>query len=171
MNQQSLSTVILRILGLSYFYASVSAFVSGGVFSQVVSFNQISEEQNISLLAVLGSMIGIQSLFGLVLMIFAGSISKLLFKKNEEVNDERTLTASTLIHAAVPLVGLYFVVTYTPYFITTAVGWYKEKAGPPTGMPPQYGIQMANYTIMMLISLFITLRSKTICRFLTRSTN
>jgi membrane protease YdiL (CAAX protease family) len=171
MNQQALSTVILRIIGLTYFYAALTAFVSGGVFTQIVSFNQISEEKNISLFAVLVSMIGIQSLFGLILMVFAKPISKFLFNENEKVNEEKTLTATTLIQAAVPLVGLYLFITYFPSFISTTIQWYKEKAGPPTGMPPQYGIAMANSTIMMVMSLFITLRSKSISHFLTRNTN
>lgn len=171
MNQQALATVILRIVGLTYFYAAITAVVSSGVFSQVVVFNQVSEEENISIVAVLVSMIGVQCLFGLVLMIFAKLISRVLFKENEKLNEEKTLTATTLIQAAVPLVGLYFVITYFPYFMTTAIEWYKEQAGPPTEMPPQYGSAMANNTIMMIISLFITLRSKTVSRFLTRSTN
>lgn len=171
MNQQALATVILRIVGLTYFYAAITAVVSSGVFSQVVIFNQASEEENISLVAVLVSIIGVQSLFGLVLMICAKPISKVLFKENEKVNEEKTLTATTLIHSAVPIVGLYFFITYFPGFITTAIQWYKEQAGPPTGMPPQYGAAMANSTIMVIISLFITLRSKSISRFLTRSTN
>ena len=171
MNQQAIATVILRIVGLTYFYAAITAVVSSGVFSQVVVFNQTSEEENISIVAVLVSMIGVQCLFGLLLMIFAKPISKVLFKENEKVNEEKTLTASTLIQAAVPIVGLYFFITYFPGFITTAIQWYKEQAGPPTGMPPQYGTAMANSTIMMIISLFITLRSRSISRFLTRSTN
>jgi len=171
MNQQAIATVILRIVGLTYFYAAITAVVSSGIFSQVVVFNQASEEENISLVAVLVSMIGVQCIFGLVLMIFAKPISKVLFKENEKVNEEKTLTATTLIQAAVPIVGLYFFITYFPGFITTAIQWYKEQAGPPTGMPPQYGAAMANASIMMILSLFITLRSKSISRFLTRSTN
>lgn len=171
MNQQALATVILRIVGLTYFYAAITSVVSGGIFSQVVVFNQVSEEETISLLAVLGSLVGIQLLFGLVLMVFAKPIAKVLFKENEKVIEAQAMTATTLIHAAVPIVGLYFFITYFPGFITTAIQWYKEQAGPPTGMPPQYGIAMANATIMMALSLFITLRSKSISRFLTRSTN
>ena len=171
MNQQALATVILRIVGLTYFYAAVTAVVASGVFSQVVVFNQTSEEENISIVAVLVSMIGVQCLFGLVLMIFARPISKVLFKVNEEKTLPCHLSSATLIEAAVPLVGLYFLITYFPGFITTAIEWYKEKAGPPTGMPPQYGIPMANSTIMIVISLFITLRSKSITRFLTRNAN
>jgi len=171
MNQQAIATVILRIVGLTYFYAAITAVVSSGIFSQVVVFNQASEEENISLVAVLVSMIGVQCIFGLVLMIFAKPISKVLFKENEKVNEEKTLTATTLIQAAVPIVGLYFFITYFPGFITTAIQWYKEQAGPPTGMPPQYGAAMANASIMMILSLFITLRSKSISRFLTRSTD
>lgn len=171
MNQQALATVILRIVGLTYFYAAITAVVSSGIFSQVVIFNQLSEGENISMVAVLSSMIGVQCLFGLVLMIFAKPISKALFNENEKVNEEKTLTATTLIQAAVPLVGLYLFVTYFPSFISTTIQWYKEKAGPPTGMPPQYGIAMANSTIMMVMSLFITLRSKSISHFLTRNTN
>ena len=138
---------------------------------QVVSLNDAYGEEKISFLAIVFSIIGVYFLFGLALMIFAKPISKLLFKENEKLNEEKTLTATTLIQAAVPLVGLYFVITYVPYFITTAVQWFKEKAGPPTGIPSQYGVAMANYTIIMIISMFITLRSKTISRFLTRSTN
>lgn len=171
MNQQAIATVILRIVGLTYFYAAVTAVVSGGIFSQIAVFNQVSEEENISVLAVLSSLIGVQLLFGLLLMIFAKPISKALFKENEKVNEEKTLTAPTLIHAAVPIVGLCFFITYFPGFITTATQWYKEKAGPPTGMPPQYGVAMANATIMIVLSLIITLRSRSISRFLTRSTN
>ena len=171
MNQQALATIILRIVGLTYFYGALTGFVSGGVFWQIVNFNQISEGEKISLVGVLVSLIGIQSMFGLVLMIFAKPVSKALFKENEKVNEEKSLTATTLTQAAVPIVGLYFLITYLPGFITTAIQWFKERAGPPTGMPPQYGIAMANATIMMVISLFITLRSKTISRFLTRSTN
>lgn len=171
MNQQALATIILRIVGLTYFYAAITAVVSSRIFSQVVIFNQISEEENISMSAVLFSMIGIQCLFGLMLMVLAKPISRLLFRENEKLNEEKTLTATTLIQAAMPLVGLYFLITYFPGFITTAIEWYKEKAGPPTGMPPQYGMAMASSTIMMVTSLFITLRSKTITRFLTRSTN
>ena len=59
MNQQALATVILRIVGLTYFYAAITAVVSSGVFSQVVVFNQASEEENISIVAVLVSMIGV----------------------------------------------------------------------------------------------------------------
>ena len=171
MNQQAIATVILRIVGLTYFYAAITAVVSSGIFSQVVVFNQASEEENISLVAVLVSMIGVQCIFGLVLMIFAKPISMVLFKENEKVNEEKTLTATTLIQAAVPIVGIYFFITYFPGFITTAIQWYKEQAGPPTGMPPQYGAAMANSTIMMILSVFITLKSKSISRFLTRSTN
>lgn len=171
MNQQSLATVILRILGLSYSYSSISGFLSGGMTMQVMSLNDAYGEEKISALAVMFSMVGIYSLFGLLLMVFAKPISKFLFKENEQLNDEGTLTAATLIEAAVPLVGLYFVITSSPDFIFTAIQWYKEQAGPPTGLSPQYAAAMANYTIMMVISLFITLRSKTIVRFLTRSTN
>lgn len=138
---------------------------------QVMSLNDAYGEEKISIVAIVASMVGVYFLFGLVLIIFAKPVSRLLFKENEKLNEEKTLTATSLIQAAVPLVGLYFVITYSPDFITTAVQWYKEKAGPPTGMPPQYGAAMANYTIMMVISLFITLRSKTVSRFLTRSTN
>jgi len=171
MNQQAIATIILRILGLSYFYSSITAFLSGGMTMQVMALNEAYGEEKISIMAIVVSMVGVYFLFGLVLMIFAKPIARLLFKENEKLNEEKTLTATTLIQASVPLVGLYFVITYSPDFITTAIQWYKEKAGPPTGMPPQYGAAMANYTIMMVISLFITLRSKTISRFLTRSTN
>lgn len=171
MNQQALATVILRIVGLTYFYAALTTFVNGGIFLQVANYKEISGGENVSLVAVLSSIIGIKSLFGLVLMIFAEPISKTLFKKNEKVTEEKTLTANTLIQAAVPIVGLYFVITYFPEFITTAIQWYKENAGPPTGMPPQYGMAMANSTILMVLSLFIMLRSQSISRFLTRSTN
>jgi len=116
-------------------------------------------------------LLGVYFLFGLVLMIFAKPISKALFKKNEKVNEEKTLTATTLIQAAVPIVGLYLFITYFPEFITTAIQWYKEKAGRTSGMPPQYGMAMANATIMIVLSLFITLRSRSISRFLIRGTN
>jgi len=92
MNQQALATIILRIVGLTYFYAAITAVVSSGIFSQVVIFNQVSEEENISMSAVLFSMVGIQCLFGLMLMVFAAPISRLLFKENEKLNEEKTLT-------------------------------------------------------------------------------
>jgi hypothetical protein len=170
MNQQSLATVILRILGLTYFYASITAFFSGNMLMQVMSLNDIYGEEKISLMAVVGSMVGIQSLLGIILMIFAGMISKVLFKENKEIIEERTLTVNTLIQAAVPIVGLYFVVSNLPKFLIVAVGWYQERASAPTGMRPQHGMEMAHYTIMMILSIFITLRSQTICRFLTRNT-
>lgn len=170
MNQQALATIILRIVGLTYFYETITAFVSGGILSQVILFNQISDGETISLLAVLVSAIGIQSLFGLVLMIFAKPISKRLFKENEPVNEAKTLSATTLIQAAVPIVGLCFLITFLPGFITTAILWFQEKAGPPTGMPPQYGTAMANSTIMMVLSLVIVLRSRTVSRFLIQTT-
>jgi hypothetical membrane protein len=171
MNQQSLATVILRILGLSYFYSSITGFFSGNLTMQAMSLNEAYGEEKISVLAIMFSVIGVYCLFGLALMIFAKPIAKLLFKENEKLNEEKTLTATALIQAAVPIVGLYFFITYFPGFITTAIQWYKEQAGPPTGMPPQFGAAMANATIMMVISLFITLRSRSISRFLTRSTN
>jgi heme/copper-type cytochrome/quinol oxidase subunit 2 len=171
MNQQTLATVILRILGLSYFYSSLAGFFSGNITMQAMSLNEAYGEEKIGVLTVMFSMIGVYFLFGLVLMIFAKPIAKLLFKENEKLNEEKTLSSRTLIEAAVPLVGLYFLITYFPGFITTAIEWYKEKAGPPTGMPPQYGMAMASSTIMIVVALFITLRSKTITQFLTRSTN
>jgi hypothetical protein len=171
MNQQALATIILRVLGLSYFYSSATGFISGGMTMQVMSLNEAYGEEKISILAVMFSVIGVYCLFGLALMIFAKPIARILFRENEKLNDEKVLTATTLINAAVPIVGLYFFITYFPGFITTAVHWFQEKAGPPTGMPPQYGAAMANATIMMVISLFITLRSRSISRFLTRSTN
>lgn len=170
MNQQSLATVILRILGLTYIYTAISAFFSGNMIRQVMNLNEVYGEEKISLLAVIASIVGVQSLLGILLMVFAGSISKLLFKKNQAITNERTLTATTLIQAAVPIVGLYFTVSYLPNFLTIAVRWYQEQAGPPTGMPPQYGAQMAQYTIMIVLSLCILLRSRTISRFLTRDT-
>ena len=90
MNQQSLATVILRILGLTYFYASITAFFSGNMLMQVMSLNDTYGEEKISLMAVIGSMVGIQSLLGIILMIFAGMISKVLFKENKEVIEEVT---------------------------------------------------------------------------------
>jgi len=170
MNQQSLATLILRILGLSYFYNSIVGFFSGNFTMQVMSLNEAYGEEKISILAVMFSLIGVYFLFGLALMFFAKPISRVLFRENESLSEEKTLTSTTLIQAAVPLVGLYFLMTYFPDFITTAIRWYQEKAGPPTGMPPQYGAAMANYSILMAISLFITLRSRTISRFLIRST-
>lgn len=169
MNQQAIATVILRILGLSYFYSSATGFFSGNMTMQVMSLNESYGEEKIGILAIMFSVIGIYSLFGLLLIVFAKPISKLLFKKNEKLNEEKTLSSTTLIEAAVPLVGLYFLITYFPGFITTAIEWYKEKAGPPTGMPPQYGMAMASSTIMMIVALVITLRSRTITRFLTRN--
>lgn len=160
MNQQALATVILRILGLSYFYSSAAGFFSGNMTMQVVSLNDAYGEEKVGILAIMLSVIGIYSFFGLLLIVFAKPIAKLLFKKNEKLNEEKTLSSTSLVEAAVPLVGLYFLVTYFPGFITTAIEWYKEKAGPPTGMPPQYGMAMANSTIMMIVALFITLRSK-----------
>lgn len=138
---------------------------------QISSLNQAYGEEKISILAIVFSMIGIYFFFGIALMIFAKPISKLLFQENEKLTEETNLTATTLIQAAVPLVGLYFLITYFPSFITTAIQWYKEKAGPPTGFPAQYGLSMAHATIMIVLSLLIILRSKTISRFLTRSTN
>jgi hypothetical protein len=170
MNQQSLASVILRILGLTYFYTAITAFFSGNMLMQVISLNDTYGEEKISVMAVIGSMVGIQSLLGIILMVFAGFISKVLFKENKEITEERTLTANTLIQAAVPIVGLYFVVSYLPKFLIVAGGWYQEQASAPSGMAPQYGMEMAHYTIMMILSIFITLRSQTICRFLTRNT-
>lgn len=169
MNQQAIATIILRILGLSYFYSSISAFLSGGMAMQIMGLNEAYGEGQFSIMAVVMSMLGVYFLFGLVLMIFAKPLSRLLFRANEKVNEETTLTANTLIEAAVPLVGLYFLISYFPGFVTTAVEWYKEKAGPTTGMPPQYGIAMASSTIMIVVALFITLRSRTVVRFLTRN--
>lgn len=173
MNQQSLATVILRILGLSYFYSSLAGFFSGNMTMQVMSLNESygKEGISISLLAVMFSLVGVYSLFGLLLMVFAKPVARFLFKENEAVNEEKMLTATTLIEAAVPLVGLYFFISYFPNFITTTIQWFQERAGPPTGMLPQYGMAMANYTIMIMISLFITLKSRSISRFLTRKTN
>jgi hypothetical protein len=171
MNQQAIATIILRILGLSYFYSSAASFFGGSMTMQVMSLNDAYGEEKISILAVMFSMIGIYSLFGLILIIFAKPIAKILFKENEKVNEEKTLTATTLIQAAVPLVGLYFFITYFPGFVTTTVQWFKEAAGPPTGMPPQYGLAMANSTIMIVLSLLLIVKSKGLCRLLTRSTN
>jgi len=141
------------------------------MMTQIMILNDESWGENISIFAIMFSLLGVYFLFGLVLMIFAKPISKALFKKNEKVNEEKTLTATTLIQAAVPIVGLYLFITYFPEFITTAIQWYKEKAGPTSGMPPQYGMAMANATIMIVLSLFITLRSRSISRFLIRGTN
>jgi hypothetical protein len=171
MNQQAIATIILRILGLSYFYSSIAAYLSSGTTMQLMAFNEAHGEERVSILAVVGSLVGIYWLFGLVLMVAAKPISRLLFRDNEAVTAAEGLSAATLIQAAVPLVGLYFVLNTLPNFVTTAVHWFGEKAGPPTGMPPQYGTAMANVTILMVISLFITLRSKTLSRFLIRSTN
>ena len=97
---------------------------------QVMALNDAYGEEKISIMAIVGSIIGVYFLFGIVLMIFAKPLSKLLFKENEKVkvNEEKTLTATTLIQATVPLVGLYFVITYSPDFITTTIQWFKEKA-------------------------------------------
>ncbi|GEM_PF-6408312 len=169
MNQQSLAIVILRILGVTYFYASISSFFSSNMLMQVISLNEAYGKEEVSIMAVVGSMVGIQSLLGIILMIFAGWISKLLFTENKEITEERILTANTLIQAAVPIVGLYFTVSYLPRFLIVALRWYQEQAGPPIGMPSQYGVELAHYTIMIIISIFITLRSKSICKFLIHS--
>jgi hypothetical protein len=169
MNQQSLATVILRILGLSYVYNAITALFSGNVLMQVMSVNEAYGEEHISLMVIIGGIVGMQSLFGIILMVFAGSVSKVLFKKDEGISGNGTLTANALIQAAVPIVGLYFAVSYFPRFIIVAIGWFQVQAGPPSGMPFQSGAEMAHYTIMMVLSIFITLRSKSISRILIRN--
>lgn len=114
MNQQALATVILRILGLYYFYTSVTAFFSGSMFVHVIALGEVDREDEFGILAIILSLIGIYSLFGIVLIVFAKPISKLLFKENEKLIEDKIFSSTTLIEAAVPLVGLYFLATYFP---------------------------------------------------------
>ena len=169
MNQQALATVILRILGLSYVYNAITGLFSGNMLMQVMSLNETYGEEHISLMVVVVSLVGIHSLFGIILMVFAGSVSNLLFKEDKGTTGKEALAANALIQAAVPIVGLYFSVSYFPRFIIVAIGWFQEQAAAPSGMPYQSGSEMAHYTIMMVLSIFITLRSKSISRVLIRN--
>lgn len=167
MNQQALSTVILRLLGLSYTYRSITGFFSSNMLMQAMSLNDVYGEERISLFAVVWGMIGIHVLFGIVLMLFAGKFSALLFRGDEAVGDGSALGATALLRAGVPLLGVYFLVRNLPYFITTSIAWFRENAAP-SGMPPQHGSDMAHVTIILILSLILILKSDSLCRVLRR---
>lgn len=167
MNQRSLATVLLRILGLSYLYSSITVLFSSNIMMQVLALNDAYGEEKIGMLPIIVSVVGIQFLFGILLMFFAGGISRILFRENEVICPEPQWTACVLTRTAVPLIGVYFLVQNLPYFFTTSFAWFKEKAVP-SGMPPQYGEEMAHGSLIIILSFFLILKSDRICGFLHR---
>lgn len=73
----------------------------GILITSAWALNDAYGQEEISIMAFVGSIIGVYLLFGIVLMIFAKPLSRLLFKENEKVIEEKTLTATTLIQATV----------------------------------------------------------------------
>lgn len=134
---------------------------------QVMALNDAYGEEKIGILPVILSLVGIKSIFGLILLFFSGGIARILFKGNEAIYTGEQWTAYALTRAALPLTGVYFLVKNLPYFLTSSVAWMRENAAP-SGMPPQHGEDMLHASIAIILSLLLIQKSEGICRLLHR---
>ena len=167
MHQQALATLILRIIGFYYFFLNLSGVLGSFLFA--LQNPQWAEEARISFLTSMTSFIGIQFFFGLVLIVFARRFARLLFPKNEVLISAEKLNTETLIRAAVPLMGLFLAVHTFPKFIYNAYLWFLEQAHPTSNsFHSPIESQLIQYTILMILSLLILFRNKTLCKRLTK---
>ena len=109
------------------------------------------------------SFIGIQFFFGLVLVVFARGFARLLFPKDEVLISVEILNTETLIRAAVPLMGLFLAVHTFPKFIYNAYVWFLEQAHPTSNsFHSPIESQFIQYTILMIITVGLILRNRSI---------
>ncbi|MEM9017494.1 MAG: hypothetical protein AAGC68_10810 [Verrucomicrobiota bacterium] len=168
MNERSLATVILTILGLSYLYDSLSVLVTGAWTYSLLASSLHPDQGDFQLELFLTSVVTIQLVFGLILMIFARKISRVLFSGEEPISGDSSVSAASLVQAAVPILGIYLTLHSAPQFLSTSFHWFHEKAGPSSGMPPLYSEAMFQNTLLFLLSVILLLKHRSIGLWLTR---
>ena len=161
MHQQALATLILRIIGFIYFFLNLSGVLGSFLFA--FQNPQWAEEARISFLASMTSFIGIQFFFGLLLIVFARRFARLLFPKDAVLISAEKLSTETLIRAAVPLIGLFLAIHTFPKFIYNAYLWFLEQAHPTSNsFHSPIESQFIQYTILMIITVGLILRNRSI---------
>ena len=178
MNQQALSSVLLRVYGIYIVYSTISV-LSGGLLMQTYSYWNVDSEGAFSFIAIMSTVWFIQFVFGIVLIIASRKISKFCFPENLVISEGGTINESVLFHIGICLVGIWFLISNLPSFLLQGFAWFKTQAtntapvsarseelyGPSSGISYDH---LPYYTIMVVLSLILIFRSKSLANWIFR---
>ncbi len=170
MNQVAFSTVILRLIGFYIVYNLIAWLAMGLVIPQGLFMSVEAEGQRPVLLGWLGLGVATRAALGIVLVLFAGKISWLLFSEGTNVITDGAINGAALLWVGLSLMGCYFLVSYVPSLVDIGLHWLRAEASDAS----MRGFIYAPYhspigpAVMTVLSLFLIFKSRTISNWVIR---
>lgn len=160
MNQVAFSTVILRLIGFYLIFKLIIDLSMAAVVHQGWSFGEAESTIPAWLIAALV----LRCVLGLALVLFAPSISRLLFDEGENVISAGQIDGTALLQVGLSLLGFYFLIQYLPALAQFSIDWFRAQAADVPPPQPAYGpfhgwIEVVAMTILSLLLIF---RSKSL---------
>jgi hypothetical protein len=142
-------------------------------FSLIITMAEFTAEEGVG--GDQSKMVWMASLFVLVQIIVSISLlrhSKRIADKvignNTETLESHPQLPSVLTHVGILLIGISALVHNLPRFLSTSILWFQAHVQLPEEMAGRQNEAMAEATLLLIISLFLVLRSKTLTRWIFR---
>lgn len=174
MNQRALSTVLLRVFAVTYFFSALSGLTTQAIFfyGMYGKDNEGLGAADFTILAVFGLVLFASLAFSFVLLKWAAGLSSWFFKEDKPIISEGQIDLRYLLHVGIILVGAYLFINAFPKFIMSAIQWFKLQAVSTSDIYlTQANEAMIQSSIHMALIVFVLFRSRSISRFLSRSSN
>lgn len=173
MNQRALSTVLLRVFAITYFFSTVSSVTTQAIFLYGL-YTDGNEKLGTGVTAALSIFwlnLFATLVFSLVLLALAPTLSARCFKKDQPVITAGTIDHHALLHVGILLVGAYLFIHAFPPFLVSAIQWFKLQALQSSDVYMSGANEaLLKSGIKMVLIVFVLFRSRSICRFLVHNT-
>jgi|GEM_PF-1946524 len=170
MTAKTLALVLIRVFAIKFLVETLTT-----IASQIPMFNMMrtgSDDDAFGYNGYLFWMIGILIVSKLVLscllFIYSRKIADRIVGDNTEKLEAHPQLAPILTHVGILLIGVSTLVYSLPGFLGTAIQWFQAHASQPEVMATQQNAAMARVTTLLILSLFLLLRGKTLTRWLIR---
>lgn len=167
MNQAAFATVILRLIGFYIVYDLLAGLAMGLIIQQVLFMPSDLESERWVFFGWLGISLMTRIGVGVILILFAERISRILFREEQKVITDGMINGAALFWVGLSLLGFYFLIAYLPSLIEIGFQWFKAEA---TDSDRLLGTRVHGtyYSpiepiVMSILSLFLIFKSRTIC--------
>lgn len=170
MTQRDLSTVILKLFGVSHIIGALVSVQTQSVIQYLnASMNEVLEDMKTEIILSTIMVMLVQLIAGGLLIRFSGKISALLFKENSEAVLTEKIKVRPILEAGIPLIALFTIISVLPTFLPNL--WYliKSRIGSLSEMERLNTSLLIEYSITIALMIIVILKSKSITAFLDRS--
>ena len=170
MSQVAFATVILRLIGFYIVYELIAGIAMGAIIQQALFMPFDPESQRLVFFGWLGIAFLTRVGVGVALIIFAERISRFLFREEQKVITDGAINGAALFWVGLSLLGFYFFISYLPALVDILLQWFRTEAAethtPDFSRGPYYS--PIETMVMVVLSLFLIFKSKTVCDWVTR---